>query len=121
MENEIDKKFLLQQRQPGRKGTMGGPDKVTQKECENKMVSNFKKLQKKQNEIDRAEKAKLEIMKTYETATLEDSIEQMSSMSLDNSDEEFLPRYPKRRKVENYLTNDVCSSLDRHIISDRKA
>ena len=121
MENEIDKTFLLQQRQPGRKGKMGGADKVTQKECENRMVSNFKKLQREQNAIDRAEKAKSEMMKTYETATLEDSIEQMSSMSLENLDEEFLPRYPKRRKVENYLTNDVCSSLDRHIISDRRA
>lgn len=117
---EEDRKFLEAQREKGRRGTMGGVDRVFYLR-EQRIIS------RREAESRRAERARSE--QAIATATVNvnnDSSSDSDSITVELSDSEPEQSHPlakltRQRGTSNVVTRDVAAALDRTATSDRNA
>lgn len=116
MTNEEDKAFLLAQREPGRRGRMGGADTAL-------AAQEQRSSQRQAAQEVRKRRAEEEASTSAARVQLEDSSSTSSSTSAEGSPTRGIsPVPPKRPRANlNIVTPDVAASLDRVKVSDRGA
>lgn len=116
---EEDKKFLLAQREKGRRGCMNTVDMTLFKKEESRRKRDIERESRKVKETSRHSQA----TESTIPAESDDSSNEMEAIESDDVEVEFLPkkaRKSKRGKV-SFITPELVSALDRSKISSRNS
>ncbi|XP_050528083.1 uncharacterized protein LOC126898185 [Daktulosphaira vitifoliae] len=113
---EVDKQFLLAQREKGRSGCMLGVDKFNEK-CEmNQQNKNLNIIQRKRKAYD-----EMEVLDHVVNSELLYSSSNSSSECDETEELIEKPNLPQLRGIKNILTDKLAAAFDRRKISDRDA